>query len=255
MMVISPEIREWLELKAAYYNRPEFIESDPISIPHRFSLKEDIEIAGFLTAMISWGQRKTIINNAYKLIQMMGLAPYDYIIHAGDREIGALSGFKHRTFNGEDCIFFMHSLKNIYHKYGGLEKAFNLSESTDVYTRIIHFRRAFFGMESLPRTGKHIADPSRGASAKRINMFLRWMVRKDGHGVDFGIWDSIPMKDLMCPLDTHSGTVARKLGLLHRKQNDWKAVEELTDKLRLLDPHDPVRYDFALFGMGVFEKF
>jgi uncharacterized protein (TIGR02757 family) len=254
-MVISPEIRNLLELKADFYNARDFIETDPISVPHMFTRKEDIEIAGFLTAIISWGQRKTIIKNAQHLMSLMDQAPYDFIIQATDREISGLSNFQHRTFNGLDCIYFIHSLRNIYARYGGLENAFSLSMNNNVFSRIIHFRKAFFELESMPRTGKHIADPARGSSAKRINMFLRWMVRRDQNGVDFGIWEEVKPVDLYCPLDIHSGKVARKIGLLNRKQDGWKSVEELTAALRLLDPNDPVKYDFALFGMGVFEKF
>jgi uncharacterized protein (TIGR02757 family) len=254
-MIISKDIRDLLEAKSSFYNRPEFIETDPISIPRRFTKKEDIEISGFLTAIISWGQRKTIIGNATRLMEMMDNEPHGFLMNASEREMAQFATFKHRTFNGLDCIYFLTSLKNIYGYYGGLEKVFNLSGKEDIYSRIIRFREVFFKLGSLPRTGKHIADPSRGASAKRLNMFLRWMVRKDDRGVDFGIWDSIPQHTLMCPLDIHSGTVARKLELLYRKQNDWKAAEELTSNLRLLDPSDPVKYDFALFGMGVFEKF
>lgn len=254
-MGIPKEIHELLEVKSSFYNRPLFIETDPISIPHLFKTKEDIEISGFLTAIIAWGQRKTIISNARKMIRMMDHEPYRFIMSASDRELSQLASFQHRTFNGLDCIYFLTSLKNIYARYGGLEGAFSLPGKEDIYSRMIRFRELFFEMDSLPRTGKHVADPSRGASAKRLNMFLRWMVRKDDRGVDFGIWDSIPQHLLMCPLDVHSGSVARKLGLLQRKQDDWKAVEELTSVLRLLDPSDPVKYDFALFGMGVFEKF
>jgi uncharacterized protein (TIGR02757 family) len=254
-MTISPEIRDLLEAKTSFYNRQEFIESDPISIPHMFNRKEDIEIAGFLTAIISWGQRKTIINNAKKLMNMMDYDPHDFISNANDQEIAALSIFQHRTFNGMDCIYFIRSLKYIYCRRNGLESVFTEQGGTDIFRCIVHFRKVFFDLDGLTRTRKHLADPSKGASAKRINMFLRWMVRKDDHGVDFGLWKSIRPEDLYCPLDIHSGGVARKLGLLSRKQNDWKAVEELTSSLRSMDRNDPVKYDFALFGMGVFEKF
>ena len=253
-MMIRPDIRDLLEARADFYNRPEFIESDPISVPHLFTKKEDIEISGFLTAILSWGQRQTIIHHARELVGRMDLKPYDFLMNASEKEIGSFGSFQHRTFNGLDCIYFLTSLKNIYENHGGLEKSFSSTGQDDIFSRIVGFRKVFFEMGSLARSHKHIADPSRGASAKRLNMFLRWMVRKDGRGVDFGIWDSIPQAMLMCPLDVHSGTVARRLGLLHRRQDDWKAVQELTSALRQLDPADPVKYDFALFGMGVFEK-
>jgi uncharacterized protein (TIGR02757 family) len=254
-MVISPEVHALLDAKASFYNRKEFINSDPISIPHLFTRKEDIEIAGFLTATISWGQRKTIINKAKRLMQMMELKPHDFILNSTQKDWYRFNTFTHRTFNGLDCQYFIQSLQNIYKHHGGLENVFSHDENLDTYHSILRFREVFFETEYLPRTGKHVADPSRGASAKRINMFLRWMVRKDDRGVDFGIWNSIKPQDLCCPLDVHSGRVARKLGLLERKQNDWKTVIELTEALHELDPSDPVKYDFALFGMGVFEKF
>jgi len=248
-------VRELLEHKYDIYNRPEFIEGDPISVPHLFSLKEDIEIAGFLTAILSWGLRKTILKSADQLLKIMDYCPYDFITQAGESDFHALKSFHHRTFNGSDCIFFMHSLRNIYQKHGGLEQAFKPPENENVKTSIVNFRNIFFSIPFPARTSKHIADPSAGASAKRINMFLRWMVRKDGRGVDFGIWDMLRPSQLYCPLDIHTGNVARKLGLITRKQNDWKALEELMTYLRAFDPADPVKYDFALFGLGIYENF
>jgi uncharacterized protein (TIGR02757 family) len=249
------QIKELLDLKYDIYNRVGFIEGDPVSIPHLFSLKEDIEIAGFLTAIISWGQRKTILTNANRLMEIMDSSPYDYIIHADENDLKAFESFKHRTFNGTDCIFFIRSLKNIYLNNGGLEQSFITRDNEDIRHSIANFREIFFSIPFPGRTGKHIADPSSGASAKRINMFLRWMVRKDDRGVDFGIWDSIRPSQLYCPLDVHTGNVARKLGLITRRQNDWIALEELMVHLRAFDPEDPVKYDFALFGLGIFEKF
>jgi uncharacterized protein (TIGR02757 family) len=254
-MNISPEILELLEMKSAYYNKPEFIETDPISIPHGFSKKEDIEISGFLAAIISWGQRKTIIRNANQLINLMDFEPYEFIMNSTEKDWKAFREFRHRTFNGFDCQYFIKSIKNIYLYHGGLEAAFGSDDNRDAFHRIIGFRDTFFDLPGPARTKKHIADPASGASAKRINMFLRWMVRKDDSGVDFGIWNNISPAELYCPLDVHSGNVARKLGLLKRKQNDWKAVAELTSVLRTIDPEDPVRFDYALFGLGVFEKF
>lgn len=249
----STDIKDFLEYKYEFYNRPEFIEGDPVSIPHLFSRKEDIEIAGFLTAMISWGQRTTIVNNAQRLLTLMDYSPYDFIMNAGKKELSHFKDFKHRTFNGTDCIFFIHTLNNVYKNYGGLEKAF--TGTSDIKTAIIEFRKIFFSIPYPARTVKHIADPASGSSAKRINMFLRWMVRNDDRGVDFGIWKSVSPAQLYCPLDVHTGNVARKLGLISRKQNDWKALEELMLHLRFFDPQDPVKYDFALFGLGIFEGF
>ena len=249
------QVKELLEYKYDVYNRTEFIQGDPVTIPHLFNRKEDIEIAGFLTAIISWGQRKTILHNANKLMKIMDFSPYEFITQFHESDLEALESFQHRTFNGTDCIFFIRSLKNIYLNHGGLEQAFKKSGNEDIKSSIINFREIFFSVPFPYRTAKHLADPSTGASAKRINMFLRWMVRKDNRGVDFGIWDSIRASQLYCPLDIHTGNVARKLGLVTRKQNDWKALEELMIHLRAFDPEDPVKYDFALFGLGIFEKF
>lgn len=254
---LSPtELYEFLEEKYNYYNRPDFIKSDPISVPHRFSLKEDIEIAGFLTATISWGNRRTIIKNALDLISRMDNAPLQFITQSEEKHFMSFKSFVHRTFNGDDCIYFLHSLKNIYCNHNGLESVFSrrLLKEDSLRGSIIYFRKVFFELPHYPRTQKHIADPDKNASAKRINMFLRWMVRKDDRGVDFGIWPAIDSSMLFCPLDVHSGNQSRKLGLLQRKQNDWKAVEQLTENLRKMDPHDPVKYDFALFGSGIHER-
>jgi uncharacterized protein (TIGR02757 family) len=249
------DLREFLEFKYHQYNRPEFIESDPISIPHRFTKKEDIEIAGFLTAAISWGTRAGILRNAGRLMEMMDRAPYDFMMNSGKKELEQISKFVHRTFNGNDCIFFIKSLKNCYNNYGGLEGLFSTDDKKGLKETISCFRSVFLELSHDPHVEKHIADPMKNASAKRILMFLRWMVRKDSHGVDFGIWKRIKPADLICPLDVHVGNVARKLGLLTRKSNDWKAAEELTSHLCNFDPADPVKYDFALFGLGIYERF
>ncbi len=254
------ELFEFLEEKHYQYNHSSFIESDPVSIPHNFRNKEDIEIAGFLTAAISWGQRKTIINNAWKLLKMMDNSPYDFIFNSTENDYKSFRNFKHRTFNEYDCIYFLKSLKNIYKNQGGLEKTFSpgfpgKQNEDPIFFSIMNFRKIFFSLPHPTRTEKHISNPEKGASAKRLNMFLRWMVRKDKQGVDFGLWKNIYPSDLLCPLDIHSGNVARKLGLLKRNQNDWKAVKELTNSLKKFDKYDPVKYDFALFGLGVFEKF
>jgi uncharacterized protein (TIGR02757 family) len=251
------EIKLFLDQKADFYNKPAFIKDDPISVPHQFNSKEDIEISAFLAATLAWGNRKSIIRNAKNLIDLMDNSPYDFIRNFDESDLVRFSGFVHRTFNSDDCIFFLVSLKNIYQNHGGLEKAFSPPEGLPgeyVYNAILHFRKIFLDTEHLARTEKHISDPQKKSSAKRLNMFLRWMVRKDNQGVDFGIWNSMNARDLICPLDVHTGNTARKLGFLTRNANDWKSALELTSKLRLFDPEDPVKYDFALFGMGVFEK-
>ena len=247
---------ELLEEKVSFYNHPRFIETDPISIPHLFTRKEDIEIAGFLSATLSWGQRVTIINKGRELMHRMGNSPYQFISSASAGEIAAFSNFVHRTFQGDDCMSFLHSLQQIYLEQGGLEKAFlsGYQARHSIQNSISGFRELFFSYPHLHRTRKHLPDPASGSAAKRINMFLRWMVRNDSKKVDFGIWKDFNPSDLMCPLDLHSGKVARELGLLQRKNDDWRAVEELTLNLRSFDPVDPVKYDFALFGSGVNEN-
>ncbi len=254
------ELKEFLDSKVEQYNRLNFIESDPISIPHQFSKKEDIEIAALLSATIAWGQRKTIINNANKMMQLMDFSPYEFVLNHSSKELNRLKEFKHRTFNGDDFTFFITNLKRIYSIDGGLEKAFSKGlkiDSSDCLPAIESFRDTFFSQitESEKRTMKHVSSPLKGSAAKRLIMFLRWMVRENNTGVDFGIWKSISPSLLSCPLDVHSGNVARKLGILTRTQNDWKAVKELDVSLRKMDANDPAKYDFALFGLGVFEKF
>jgi uncharacterized protein (TIGR02757 family) len=251
------ELKEFLEEKTDQYNSVAFIENDPIQVPHQFSLKEDIEISAYLTAAIAWGQKTTIINNAKRLISYMSGGPYEYLMSASDDDLSRFLPFVHRTFNGIDCIYFLKALKYLYKNHGGLSGVFENSYSRhgDLAMAIIQFRNLFFQLSDPGRTSKHVADLSRNASGKRLNMFLRWMVRRDNKGVDFGLWNKIPMHALYIPLDVHSGRVARKLGLLNRNQNDWKAVSELTASLRLLDAADPVRYDYALYGLGSFEKF
>lgn len=248
--------RIFLERKTAEYNRPEFIANDPVSIPHLFSNKEDREIAGFLAATIAWGQRPTIVRNGMRLMDLMSHSPHEFVMNAGPKDLASLRKFVHRTFNGTDLVNFVRCLRNLYQHHGGMEAVFNsaLKEETKMMNAIAAFRKVFFSIRHDKRTEKHVSDPSRGSSAKRINMFLRWMVRKDAGGVDFGAWKSIPPATLMIPLDVHVGNVARSLHLLHRKQDDRKAVEELTAVLRQFDPLDPVKYDFALFGVGINEK-
>ncbi|MGC6431626.1 MAG: TIGR02757 family protein [Jejuia sp.] len=250
------ELKTFLDAKVQQYNNPKFIESDPIQAPHKFSKKEDIEIAGFLTATIAWGNRKSIINNANRLMQLLDNSPFDFVLNHESSDLDKLSTFVHRTFNGEDCKQFIKSLKHIYQNHDGLESVFaRYIEENSLQHSISKFKSIFFEIEHLKRTQKHVSDPLKNSAAKRINMFLRWMVRNDKTGVDFGIWKSISPSQLSCPLDVHSGNVARKLGLLKRKQNDAKALAELDKNLRQLDSYDPVKYDFALFGLGVFEDF
>ncbi len=254
--MLEEELQEFLNQKVALYNQPKFIESDPIQVPHQFTKKEDIEIAGFLTATIAWGNRKSIIKNALYLIQLLDAAPYDFIKNHQPKDLSKLKPFVHRTFNGIDAIQFIKSLHHIYTTYNGLEAVFTkYANAKHLQNAIHHFKSIFFEIKHSQRTQKHLSDPLKNSAAKRINMFLRWMVRNDSTGVDFGIWKSLSPAQLSCPLDVHSGTVARSLGLLNRKQNDAKAVYELDSALRKLDVKDPVKYDFALFGLGVFEGF
>ncbi|WP_321279577.1 TIGR02757 family protein [Marinifilum fragile] len=255
--MIFADLKDFLEEKYDLYNRESFIESDPILIPKQFSRKEDIEIAGFLSASIAWGQRPTIIRNAKRLMEFMNQQPYEFLMTSTEADLDVFREFKHRTFNGDDCIFFIKSLKNIYQNHAGLESVFTkgLKKGGDVKSAIAYFREVFFEPEHLVRTQKHISNVLKKSSAKRINMYLRWMVRDDERGVDFGLWKGIESKDLFLPLDVHTGNVGRKLGLLTRKQSDWPAVEEITMNLRSFDPNDPVKYDYALFGLGIFEKF
>jgi len=249
-------LKEFLDEKVVQYNNPQFIESDPIQIPHRFSRKEDIEISGFLVATIAWGQRKTIINNGLKLMDLMGDSPYDFVMQFSEKDEERLSGFVHRTFNSIDLTYFMYALQHIYQNHSGMEIIFSTHAKNDsLQLAIHHFKKVFFELPHPKRTQKHVSDPLKNSAAKRINMFLRWMVRNDQAGVDFGIWNSLAPSQLSCPLDVHSGNVARKLKLLKRKQNDGKALSELDTALRSLDNVDPVKYDFALFGLGVFEGF
>lgn len=250
------ELKDFLDQKVIQYNTPDFIDSDPIQIPHLFSQKEDIEIAGFLTATIAWGNRKMLISNSHKLMQIMGNSPYDFVMHHTDNHLEKLSNFVHRTFNAIDAVTFIKALQYIYKNNPDLESIFSKHiEANSTQKSISEFKKTFFEIPHLPRTQKHISDPQNGSAAKRINMYLRWMVRKDAAGVDLGIWNSIPTSALSCPLDVHSGNVARKLGLLSRNKNDAKALLELDTNLRKLDANDPVKYDYALFGLGVFEGF
>ncbi|WP_275314820.1 TIGR02757 family protein [Tenacibaculum bernardetii] len=250
------ELKEFLDAKVIEFNTPNFIAEDPISIPHKFSLKEDIEIAGFLAATIAWGNRKMIVKNGNRIIDLLDNSPYDFIMNHQDSDLDRLEGFVHRTFNPIDLRFFIKALKNIYENRNGLEAIFTNHASEDSLQPAIHeFKKIFFEIAHPARTTKHVSDPYKGSAAKKINMWLRWMIRNDETGVDFGLWKGVSPSVLSCPLDVHSGNVARKLGMLTRKQNDAKALLELDTSLRKLDKDDPVKYDFALFGLGVFEKF
>jgi len=249
-------LKDLLDEKYHQYNRLEFIEHDPICIPHRFQKLQDIEISAFWVAILAWGQRKTIINKATDLMRLMDDAPYQFVTQHQDSDLKRLESFKHRTFNATDTLYFVDFFKRYYAEHNSLELAFSTPDAQNMKERLSEFHKRFFDNPYAPqRTRKHIATPARKSACKRLNMFLRWMVRDSNTGVDFGIWKTIPTSALSCPLDVHSGNVARKLGLLKRKQNDAKALAELDASLRKLDPKDPVKYDFALFGLGVFEKF
>jgi len=256
-MALPPdELKDFLDIRVAQYNHPDFIELDPIQIPHLYKDKEDIEIAGFLTATISWGKRVSIIKNAHKMMKLMGNSPFDFLLNHREEHLARMDGFVHRTFNSTDLLFFIYALKHLYVNKGGLEGIFQEHQAeTSLQLAIHQLKKEFFSLPRPDRTTKHLPDPLKGSAAKRINMYLRWMIRKDEAGVDFGIWKGITPSKLSCPLDVHTGNVARKLGLITRKQNDSRTVEELDAALRGFDPVDPVRYDFALFGLGVFENY
>lgn len=256
MKLNKAELKEFLDEMVDKYNTIDFIEKDPIQIPHLYTIKEDIEIAGFLSASIAWGNRTMIISNSKKMMKLLGNSPFDFVMSHKKNDLERLNDFVHRTFNGQDFKVFVRGLKNIYTQHNGLESIFVKHQEADSMQKSIsEFKKIFFDIEHSTRTEKHIADPLNGSAGKRINMWLRWNCRQDNKGVDLGIWKNIAPSKLSCPLDVHSGNVARKLGLLGRNQNDSKAVAELDANLRLLDKNDPVKYDFALFGLGVFEKF
>ena len=250
------ELKDFLDDKVAFYNRPQFIPADPISIPHMFVKKQDIEISGLLAAVLSWGQRKTIINKARELMALMDNDPYNFILGASEHEFLRFETFKHRTFNGTDMLYFLHFLQEMYSKHTSLEKVFSQGhKGISVEIALNNFYNRFISLLNFPsRTKKHIQSPEKKSACKRMNMFLRWMVRKDDCGVDFGIWEDIEVRDLICPCDLHVDKVARSLGLISRKQTDWSTAVELTDSLKHFDPEDPVKYDFALFSIGVVEK-
>ncbi len=254
------QLKKLLDAKAETFNCPDFIIGDPISVPHRFSKLQDIEIAGFFAAIFAWGIRKTTISKCNQLMEWMDDAPYDFCLDHKPGDLKRLQHFVHRTFNGDDLLYFISFFQQHYQKYHSLEEAFfngsTLNQSHIMEASLNYFYNYFFSLPYIPgRTRKHIAAPKKQSACKRLNMYLRWMVRNDHHGVDFGLWKRVGMSELICPLDVHVARVARSVALLERKQNDWKAAMELTGRLKELDPHDPVKYDYALFGMGIIEKF
>lgn len=252
------QVKKLLDELYDKFNKPEFIEEDPISIPHLFTKKRDIEIAGFFAATLAWGQRKTIINKCQELMQLMDMAPHDFCLNHDEKDLKNLIHFKHRTFNATDLLYTVEFLQNVYTEYDSLEEIFSFGTTNDtgaIENGLNHFSEKFTALPHFPaRTGKHVASPAKKSACKRLNMYLRWMVRQDDRGVDFGLWKNINPSQLVCPLDVHVERIARKLGLLKRKQTDWMAALELTENLRKYDPEDPVKYDFALFGLGVQEK-
>lgn len=259
MVKLKKEIADFLNRKVAEFNVPLFIKDDPVSVPHLFAKKQDIEIAGLFAALFAWGNRTTIINKSKELMARMDNAPHAFVIDHRDSDLKKLLGFRHRTFNDTDLLYFVEFLRHHYGHYESLETAFSkwmLPGDTDIENALNGFSSYFASLEDMPnRTKKHVSSPGRNSTCKRLNMFLRWMVRKDGQGVDFGIWQNISPSQLICPIDLHVARVAKKFSLVHRKQVDWLAAVELTRQLRLLDAGDPVKYDFALFGLGALEKF
>ncbi|GAA4742995.1 TIGR02757 family protein [Flavisolibacter ginsenosidimutans] len=255
---MNETLKTFLDKKVAEYNQPSFIAADPISVPHRFSKKEDIEIAGFFASIFAWGNRTTIINKTTELMKLMDDAPHDFIVHHSDKELQTLLHFKHRTFNATDLLYFLLFLGHHYKSDASLETAFTKwmkKEDENIENAVVGFHDYFFSLEDAPvRTKKHIATPARGSTCKRLCMFLRWMVRSDDCGVDFGLWKKISPSQLVCPVDVHVGRVARQFNLITRKQTDWTTAVELTRQLKTFDASDPVKYDFALFGLGVMQK-
>jgi uncharacterized protein (TIGR02757 family) len=253
------DLKKFLNSKVDFYNQPSFIASDPICIPHQFSKKQDIEIAGFFAAIFAWGNRTTIINKSRELMQLMDNAPYQFVLHHQKKDLQKLMGFKHRTFNTTDLLYCIEFFKTHYSSHHSLEKAFTKGmhkKDVTIENGLKGFYDYFFSLPHIPeRTKKHIASPQKRSSCKRLNMFLRWMVRNDNKAVDFGIWKNISPSQLVIPIDVHVARVAKKLGLLQNNKTDWQAALELTAYLRTLDAADPVKYDFALFGTGVMEKF
>jgi len=252
---MQERVQALLDQKVRQYNQRSFITNDPIAIPHQFTQQADIEIAGFFAATFAWGNRTTILNKSRELLQLMDHAPHQFITQHREKDLKKMLSFKHRTFQSTDLLYFIQFLRHHYRQHRSLESAFDL-QSANMEARLNAFHDYFFSLPDAPeRTRKHVACPQRGSTCKRLNMYLRWMVRKDKMGVDFGLWKMIKPTDLICPVDVHVSRVARKLGLIERKQTDWLTAMELTDALRAFDTKDPVKYDFALFSLGVNEKF
>lgn len=255
----NSELKELLNSLVDKYNRVEFIDSDPISVPHLFTKKQDIEIAAFFAAIFSWGQRKTIINKSVELLKRMDMSPYDFVLHHSEQELKGIMGFKHRTFNDSDALYFIHFLKFHYQKFESLEDAFipqhKNNKQTSIEHNLIHFKEYFFSLnDSLERTKKHISSPAKKSTCKRLSMFLRWLVREDDKGVDFGLWKKIKTSDLVCPIDVHVHKTSLQLGLIKTEKLQWQTAVELTEILKSFDEKDPVKYDFALFGLGIEQK-
>ena len=257
--MVDEKLKVFLDRKVDEYNKPAFIKDDPISVPHLFTKQQDIEIAAFFAAIFAWGNRTTIIQKSHELMQLMHMQPHTFILSSQQKDLEKLKTFKHRTFNTTDLLYFIEFLKFHYTTYSSLETAFTkwMNKNDEHVEKALNgFNAYFFSREHVPpRTMKHIASPLKKSTCKRLNMFLRWMVRNDGHGVDFGIWKNISSAQLICPIDVHVARVARKFGMLTRKQVDWNTAIELTSNLKRMDAADPVKYDFALFGLGVIEKF
>ncbi len=247
-------LKIFLNQKVREYNTPAFIIGDPISVPHQFSKRQDIEIAGFFAALIAWGNRTSIIQNANRIINAMDHAPYQFILQHEEHDLKRFLDIKHRTFNATDLLYLIHFLKHHYSTYDSLEAAFLIQHATTMKQRLIDFHQYVFSLEHPARTRKHISTPEKNSACKRINMYLRWMVRKDNEGVDFGIWEKINMKDLICPMDVHVCNVAFRLGLIHQNKANWKTAEALTTQLKSFDSNDPCKYDFALFALGAEER-
>jgi uncharacterized protein (TIGR02757 family) len=249
------ELKEFLDEKSDHYNQPGFIENDPICIPHSFKKKQDIEIAGLFAATLAWGQRRTIIRKCKELLAMMDNAPHQFVLHHSEADLKPLLQFKHRTFNATDAFYFIEFLGWFYKDHKSLEEAFRFDmKDASIENGLINFHNIFFSLEDHPhRTKKHVSTPERKSTCKRLSMYLRWMVRTDNRGVDFGLWKKIKPSQLVCPCDVHVDRVARKLKLIKRKQTDWQTALELTENLKIIDPNDPIKYDFALFGLGIEE--
>jgi uncharacterized protein (TIGR02757 family) len=254
----ADKLKEFLDRKVDEHNQPSFIKDDPISIPHRFSKKQDIEIAGFFASIFAWGNRVTIINKSSELMKLMGMSPHEFVLNPSKKLLKKMEGFKHRTFNDADLYYFIDFFHHHYIKHQSLESAFSrgIGKNDDnIENALVYFKNYFFSQEHLKRTEKHISSPAQKSSCKRLSMFLRWMVRRDSNGVDFGIWRTFRPSQLVCPVDLHVARVSRHFGLLRRKNTDWLAAVELTEHLKRFDPNDPVKYDYALFSLGAMEKF